>query len=135
MKMQKIGFLVAGFSALLAATPAFAAWPNSVVGTWSVTANQSTLALVVTSQASTGACRAIAGTLDDVPSGQDSTIQGFYCPGTGRIQFLRINADGATFQVYTGNLAGSGATQRMAGTFAQDDPVAALGEYAFSADK
>src|SRR4029077_6464757 len=44
-------------------------WPPSIIGTWQGTANQSTVKLVITSQGTTGACKAINGTLSNLPSG------------------------------------------------------------------
>jgi hypothetical protein len=119
--------------ALLSAGSAMAAWPPSVVGTWTAFANQSPLQLVITKQGGAGTCKAIVGTIaDTVTGGQSNTIQGFYCPSSGRIQFLRKNAtNNDTFQVYNANLSMNSTTLYMGGTFAEDDQVGALGEYNF----
>jgi hypothetical protein len=126
---------IAAAALCVAAAPAMAAsqWPASVVGTWSATANQSTLSISIASQGSAGECKSIGGTIVDQQSGGSSTLQGFYCPGSGRIQFLRSNGS-TVFQVFTANLAFTGDTLNMGGTFAQDlSPY--LGEYSFFAQK
>ncbi len=124
--------------ALLSAAGAHAqSWPKSVLGTWSAFGNQSPLALNITTEGTVGNCQAITGTLaDTISGGQTSNIQGFYCPRSGRIQFLRNNqTTNDTFQTYVGNVSMSGATLRIGGTFAEDDQVGALGEYNFWAQK
>jgi hypothetical protein len=112
---------------------AFAAnWPPSVVGTWQGVANQSTVKLVITNQGATGACKSIAGTLSNVPSGGASNIQGFYCPQTGRVSFVRKDVtSNTTFQSYSGNLSDVGGELRMGGTFAELYMADHLGEYSF----
>ncbi len=129
---------VACLAALLSSTAAMAqSWPKSVVGSWSAFGNQSPLALTIATQGTTGNCVAITGTLaDTVSGGQTNTIQGFYCPHSGRIQFLRNNqTTGNTFQTYVGNVSMAGTTLRIGGTFAEDDQIGALGEYNFWAQK
>lgn len=124
-------------AALAMAGQAMAAWPPSAVGTWTMQANQSGLVLTITSQGGPGDCKAIAGTLVDVVNGGNSNnIQGFYCPHSGRVQFLRKDVTtNDTFQVYTGNLSFLGATTYMAGVFAEDNARGLLGEYSFSASR
>jgi hypothetical protein len=113
-----------------------ASWPSSIVGTWHGFGNQTALKLVVSSQGTTGTCRAITGTLSNVPSGGDSHIQGFYCPNTGRVSFVRkdIKTNDA-FQSYSACLADAGNELRMGGSFAELNMVGHLGEYSFSAEK
>lgn len=109
-------------------------WPPSIVGTWEGVANQTTVKLVIASQGTTGACKSITGTFSDVPSGGASNIQGFYCPQTGRVSFVRkaINSND-TYQSYSGNVSDVGAELHMAGIFAQVDPPSSrLGEYSFA---
>jgi len=113
---------------LLMLSQTAAAWPSSVVGTWNVRANQSLGTMNITSQSSgAGPCQQILGTILGFP------LQGFYCPATGRIQFLRKNALNDTFQVYSANLTSTGATNFMGGSFSSYD--AALGEYSFFGSK
>lgn len=111
-------------------------WPLSIVGTWQGVANQSTVKLVITSQGTTGACKAINGTLSNLPSGGASKIQGFYCPQTGRVSFVRkdVNSN-ATFQSYSASLSDVGAELRMGGTFAELNMADHLGEYNFAVQK
>lgn len=132
MKKSFILVFVATLSAL-----AFAAnWPPSIVGTWQGVANQNTVKLVITSQGTTGACKSITGTLSNVPSGGASTIQGFYCPQTGRVNFVRKDVtSNDTFQAYSANVADVGAELRMAGTFAELNMADHLGEYGFAVQK
>jgi hypothetical protein len=95
-------------------------WPLSIVGTWQGVANQTTVKIVI-----------------DVPSGGASNIQGFYCPQTGRVSFIRkaINSND-TYQSYSANVSDAGAQLHMAGIFAQvDPPLSRLGEYSFAVQK
>lgn len=132
MKKFFLLVIVAACSVLAAA----ANWPPSIVGTWLGTANQSTVKLVITNQGATGLCKSITGTLSDVPSGGASNIQGFYCPQTGRVSFVRKDVKTSdTFQSYSGNLSDMGAELRMAGTFAELNMADHLGEYGFEVQK
>src|SRR5918911_187785 len=90
-------------------------WPTSVVGSWNVQANQSGLLLRISSQAAGSGCVVITGTITDVnPVGQSNNIEGFYCPLSGRISFLRKNVQtNDTFQVFTGNLSMAASTNYM----------------------
>ena len=125
MKKLLFGVLFAsmGFGANIAMADG---WPVSVVGNWSVLANQSAGTLSITSQGATGNCRSITGTILGNP------IVGFYCPFSGRIHFLR-NSGATTFQDYTGNLSQVGTVLHMGGIFASD--LNTFGEYNFSATK
>jgi hypothetical protein len=129
--------------ALFAAPSAFAdGWPSSVTGTWSVVGNQSAGALVISQYAGAAGsqCKPIRGTIYGVDA-----IEGFYCPGSGRISFLRYN--GITTvpkQHWSGNLSQrvTGQPLRIGGLFATFDHnnVAgtlggSLGEYNFQAVK
>jgi hypothetical protein len=116
---------------------AFAAnWPPSIAGTWQGVANQNTVKLVITSQGTTGACKAISGTFSNLPSGGASNIQGFYCPETGRVSFVRKDVKTSdTFQSYTANLSDVGTELRMAGTFAELNMADHLGEYGFEVER
>jgi hypothetical protein len=112
-------------------------WPTSVVGSWKVQANQSGLVLRISSQANGSGCVVIGGTITDVnPPGQSNNIEGFYCPLSGRISFLRKNVQtNDTFQVFTGNLSMAASTNYMGGTFLQESGAGLVGEYNFSAQK
>ncbi len=137
-KQVPAALVAAGIAALLSTGAARAnTWPKSVVGSWSAFANQSPLVLNITSQGTLGNCPAITGTLaDTVNGGQTSNIQGFYCPHSGRIQFLRQNqTTNDTFQTYVGNVSMTGPTLYIGGTFAEDSLAGALGEYNFWAQK
>lgn len=106
---------------------ACAAYPASVVGTWTIVMNQSQAALRIFSQAPSGICRKILGEIGD------TNVEGFYCPRTGRIVFLRKFAvSNDTFQVFVGNLASDAARDRMAGTFAA---LSGRAEYSFHATR
>lgn len=137
MNIKILTMAAMSLGATLSAGSAMAAWPPSVVGSWTAFGNQSPLALTITAQGGVGDCRAIVGTLaDTVAGGQSNSIQGFYCPRSGRIQFLRkTTATNDTFQVYTGNVSMVGTTLRIGGVFAEDNQVGAMGEYNFWAQK
>lgn len=116
---------------------AFAAnWPTSIVGTWQGVANQSTVKLVIISQGTTGACKTISGTLNNLPSGGASKIQGFYCPQTGHVRFVRKDVtSNDTFQSYSANMSDMGTELYMAGMFAELNMPDHLGEYNFAVQK
>jgi predicted secreted Zn-dependent protease len=133
MKTTKLSLLVAAFAALVAPLAHADSYPASVVGNWSVTGNLSVGTLSITSQGAptTGKCPAIAGTI------YGATLQGFYCPGSGRIHFVRKLANNATIQAWTGQLSDSGPVLRMGGVFSSVDVFHGgnLGEYNFQAQK
>lgn len=128
----------AAIGSILAAGGAHAGqlWPASVVGTWRAIANQSPITVTISSQASTGLCRQIAGTLANSNGTGKSNILGFYCPGTGRFHFVRNDpTSGLTYQDYSGNVADSASTLYMGGVFAQVVGTNLVGEYSFMASK
>ena len=131
--MNKLNHLLAAatLSALLTPLAHADTYPTSVVGAWAVTGNQTAGTLNVASQATAGKCRAITGTLYDDP------IQGFYCPASGRVEFARKLSNGATFQVWSGQLSDRGPVLRMGGTFSSLDVFYGgnLGYYNFQAQK
>src|SRR3954451_14005105 len=112
-------------------------WPTSVLGSWNVRANQSALVLRISTQAAGSGCVEITGTTTDVTAGGViNNVQGFYCPLSGRVSFLRKNAQtNDTFQAYVGNLSITGNKNYMGGTFLQEDVSGNLGEYNFQASK
>jgi hypothetical protein len=136
MKTASVTFGAATLT-LLGFSPALAAdWPTSIVGTWSMQANQTQTRLVISSQGGSGLCKTIVGTMTDVtPSGQSNLIEGFYCPRSGRLSFVRKNrSTNDTFQVYSGNLSDGGTRLFMGGVFGQVNGTR-IGEYNFSASK
>ncbi|MGH6848277.1 MAG: hypothetical protein ACREC0_12820 [Methylocella sp.] len=109
-------------------------WPASVVGTWSVQANQNSLVMRISSQGVIGNCRAILGTLQNVGSIVTANIEGFYCPFSGRISFVRKDTrTNDTYQTWTGNLSDPGTKLLIGGTFTS--PSFNAGEYGFYAVK
>jgi hypothetical protein len=127
--MIKTFAILAVATASLAAGAAQAAqqWPASIVGNWSALSNQTSLTFSITSQTGGETCNQIAGTI-----GSD-TLLGFYCPGSGRFNFLRSNSPSGTYQAYTGNLSETVfGNVVMTGSFVDyiDDPE---GEYNFLA--
>lgn len=126
MKINSLSSVLMGLSLLLLSQAA-AAWPTSVFGTWNVRANQTPGTMHITFQSGAGACRQILGDILGSP------MQGFYCPSTGRIQFLRKNSVNDTLQVYSANLTSTGVTNFMGGSFSSYD--SAFGEYSFFASK
>lgn len=125
MKKQLFGAVFASM-AYGANTAMADGWPASVLGNWSVLANQSTGTLSITIQGATGDCQNIAGTIFG------DTMVGFYCPLSGRIHFLR-NTGATTIQDYTADLSFAGSPLHMGGTFASD--LGGFGEYNFQALK
>lgn len=106
-------------------------WPDSVVGSWNIVGNQAVGMLAVTTQGATGLCRSIDGSI------YGDTIEGFYCPFSGRIFFGRRNsASNDISQVWSGNLSQTGTVLRIGGSFAVINPSGGVyGEYNFSASK
>jgi hypothetical protein len=132
MKMRKLLFGVLFASMAFGANSASAdGWPSSVVGAWDVLGNHFPGTLNITSQANTGQCRGITGTI------YGQSIQGFYCPSSGRIHFLRkLPGTNTTFQVWAGNLsqAATGCmacVNLMGGVFSSD--LDGFGEYNWEA--
>jgi hypothetical protein len=112
-------------------------WPSSVIGTWHAVADQSSLTITISSQAATGKCRQIAGTIvDNTGGGATSNLLGFYCPTSGRFHFVRNDAaNRVTYQDYSGNVSDNGRRLYMGGIFAEVFTPANVGEYSFLASK
>lgn len=113
-------------------------WPANVTGTWNIVGNQSlgTLTINQFPGALGSQCKPIRGTI--YVAGR---VEGFYCPGSGRISFIRT-FDGVANQYWSGNLSQVGQVLRIGGSFAAfpHNNVAgtiggSLGEYNFSATK
>lgn len=113
-------------------------WPISVLGNWNIIGNQHIGTLHIATQAAVGNCRRITGTV--YPGTVVAhPIEGFYCPFSGRIQFVRkLPANNDTLQVWTGNVSQDGAIDRMGGTFTSVSTAlggGSLGEYNFQGSK
>ena len=121
------------------ASAATTAWPGSIVGTWTGTSNQSPIVLTVSTQSSGGKCDYISGTVQDVNGGFTGNMDGYYCPSSGALQFLRY-ATGANvpFQVYDGSVSQTHPPRGvhgilMGGSFGQySQSFGPLGQYSFS---
>jgi len=133
MKTLKLSLVIAAITALAAPLAHADTYPASVMGNWSVTGNMSVGTLSITSQgeATKSKCPAIGGTI------YGTTIQGFYCPGSGRIHFVRKLTNNTTIQAYTAQLSDAGTVLRMGGTHTSVDVFFGgnLGEYNFQARK
>jgi hypothetical protein len=115
-------------------------WPASLAGDWNVIGNQSpgTLRIIQFAGAAGSQCKPIRGFIYTTDA-----IEGFYCPGSGRITFVRY-AGGTTSpkQFWSGNVSQTGATLRMGGTFVaivhnnvSGTAGGSLGEYNYQASK
>jgi hypothetical protein len=110
----RVGAIAFGSMSLLWMGSVNAAHPASVAGNWAVTGNQSLGALVIAQPASAAVCKPISGTIFG------STIQGYYCPVTGRIVFARRAGFGAAFpffQLYEAHVSRDGVVDRIGGSF------------------
>ena len=113
-------------------------WPINIVGNWGIIGNQHVGRLIIATQAGVGQCRRITGTVyPGTPVAHP--IEGFYCPFSGRIQFVRkLPANNDTLQVWTGNVSQDAAVDRMGGTFTSISTAlggGSLGEYNFQGFK
>lgn len=93
-------------------------WPASVTGNWNIIGNQTAgvLSLAQAAGAVGSKCKPVRGTIYVV-----DTVEGFYCPGSGRISFLRREGNTkAPKQYWSGNLSQAivGQPLRLGGTFA-----------------
>jgi hypothetical protein len=128
--------IVAVCAAASAASAVTPSWPAKITGTWKGQSNQTSVVLKITTQAGSGKCQDITGSLQNVGGGTD-TIYGYYCPTSGAVEFRRFSsAFAAAIQVYNGNLnqANAGApVVFMAGSFGQYELAEGpLGQYSFS---
>jgi len=117
---------LASLSPIVFSQAAFAdGWPTSVVGDWSINADNYTGILSITNQATTGNCRTISGSIFG------DSLTGFYCPYSGRINFIRRRINFT--QVYSANISQTNAsTVTMGGLFTDYDQP---GEYSFFGSK
>jgi hypothetical protein len=111
------GTLALALAVQLYAGVAVAAPPANVVGTWTAQVNQDVVEFTITNQGGgAGRCKVILGQFD-VPS--DPPIRGFYCPGSGEIEFRHNNAStGATVRTFSARLSDTvtGEPDKMGGT-------------------
>jgi hypothetical protein len=117
--------LISGGSALAQA------YPTSVVGTWTIRANNTLpFTFTVQSQSADSPCAVIAG----VMGSPNDPIAGYYCPATGQVSFLRNSAStGATYQVFTGEVSWVGSPTLMTGNFSNYAGGNNNGAFSFSA--
>jgi hypothetical protein len=110
-------------------------YPTSLVGTWTILANNTQpFTFTVQAQSSGSPCAQITGVL----GATNDTLLGYYCPATGVVSFERnASATGVTFQVYNGALSTEGSTLYMTGNFSNydnvDDNGNDVGAYSFEA--
>jgi hypothetical protein len=88
-----------------------AAHPANITGGWTAIGNQTIGALNIVQAASAAVCKPIVGSIFG------NSIQGYYCPVTGRIVFARRNAALVPFQMYEGHVSRDGAVDRIGGSF------------------
>lgn len=119
-------------------------WPASVaapaVSPWRIVGNQSAGTLVITQFPSPELCKPIRGVIYGVDN-----IEGFYCPGSGRISFARyVGHSTSPKQYWSGNLSQVvfGQPLRMGGSFAafphnnvSGTVGGSLGEYNFQGQR
>lgn len=110
-------------------------WPASLAGYVGIgQSNETSLTLKILTQGTGALCKTITGTMQDNGSASVTTIDGFYCPYSGHVAFLRIQPGVAYgFQTYSGAVSEqqAGSNIAIAGTFSETSQVNALGEYPF----
>lgn len=106
-------------------------YPTSVVGTWTIRANDTLpFTFSVSSQSSDTPCARINGLM----GAPNDPIVGYYCPATGSVSFLRDSSNtGATYQVFTGQLSWTGTKSYMTGSFSNFSGGNDTGSYGFTA--
>jgi hypothetical protein len=106
-------------------------YPTSVVGTWTIRANDTQpFTVTISSQSSDAPCALIGG----VMGAPNDTVVGYYCPATGGVSFLRnSSSSGATYQVFTGQLSWTGTLTYMTGSFSNFAGGNDTGSYGFTA--
>ncbi|WP_375515570.1 hypothetical protein [uncultured Nostoc sp.] len=119
--------IVPFFTTLLLGQAAFAAPPEDIVGTWNgLSGNPKVITdirVTVAEQqpdnpAQVSECRSITGdmSVNTRVGPLNGSMQGYYCPATGAFAFiLNRKEDGATMQLYRGNISDDG--KSMKGTF------------------
>ena len=130
--MKKTFLAAAASMTLLTGGAAIAqTYPTSIVGTWTIRANDTQpFTFSVSSQSSDSPCALIGGLM----GGSGDTITGYYCAATGAVSFLRNSGQsGATYQVFTGNLSWTGANTYMTGSFSNFAGGDNTGSFGFTA--
>jgi len=121
-----------GIATLITAGSALAqGYPTTVVGTWTIRANDTLpFTFTVQAQSSDSPCALITG----VMGAPNDSIVGYYCPANGGVSFLRNSSNtGATYQVFTGQLSWGGSETYMTGTFTNYAGGNNTGAFSFSA--
>jgi hypothetical protein len=132
MKKALQCFAAAAAMTLIAAGGAMAqTYPTSIVGTWTIRANDTQpFTFTVSSQSSDAPCALIGGLM----GAPNDTIVGYYCPATGGVSFLRNSSNtGATYQVFTGGLSWTGSKTYMTGSFSNFAGGNDTGSFGFTA--
>lgn len=101
-------------AAALGATPflAEAAHPVSIAGTWSIVANQSAGSMTIAQASSSAVCKPVTGSI------LGSSLEGYYCPSTGRLVFARKGSANIPFQFYEAHVSRDASVDRLGGSFA-----------------
>jgi len=110
--MMKRSVAAVAFVPLMFMSIANAAHPTSVAGSWSAVGNQTTGKLSISQATSSAVCKAIRGFIFST----NTAIEGFYCPVTGRIVFVRKTGAGVPFQLYEGHVSRDAAVDRIGGS-------------------
>jgi hypothetical protein len=103
--------------------------------TWTGVANNSNIYISISGQGAAVPCAQIIGYMGNKGAAPDSTIEGSYCPATGKLTFLRKSkTNGVSFQSYVGYMAQADGVHvpHMGGMFSQlVNP--GIGDYGFYA--
>ena len=104
--------------------------------TWYGVANNFEIFINVFTESSATPCNQITGQMGNKGSPADSIIQGYYCPATGKVTFLRKSkVNNVTFQSYVGWMSQLNPkyAPQMNGMFTEMLNPSALGDYGFEA--
>jgi hypothetical protein len=111
--------IFAAFGIMFSAATLAGAWPATVAGDW-VASEKSTggSLLTLTQGVDANACKRVTGTLK--PGNKPvEQVTGSYCPQSGRLVFIRVNAKGA-HQAWVGQATGGdGCDAYFSATFSQ----------------
>ena len=137
-KRFSLPVLAAAAAVTLAGNAAHASnYPTKLApASWYGVANNSDVVINISGQGAAVPCGAIIGTMGNKGAPADSTIQGSYCPTTGKLTFLRKSkANGLAFQSYVGYMAQADGVHapHMGGMFTEMVNPNALGDYGFEA--
>jgi hypothetical protein len=131
MKKTFKSLAAAAAMTLLAGGALAQTYPTSIVGNWTIRANDTQpFTITISSQSSDAPCALIGGLM----GAPNDTVVGYYCPATGLVSFLRNSANtGATYQVFSGMLSWTGTTTYMTGAFSNFAGGADTGAFGFTA--